>query len=72
MIHLPKWSMYPNSIYFGLKVVPCIYYFGTWALRVLVSKCRSNKATHEPAAAYLGVGGGWGVGRAFWFMGAWA
>ena len=36
---------YPNSIYFGLKVVPiwvhwgqCIYYLGTWTLRVFKSK----------------------------------
>ena len=35
-------SMYPNSIYFGLKVVPIsvlwgqsIYYLGTWTLRVV-------------------------------------
>ena len=34
--------MYPNSIYFGLKVVPIkvlegqsIYYLGTWTLRVI-------------------------------------
>ena len=34
-------SMYPNSIHFGLKVVPIwvlrgqsIYYLGTWTLRV--------------------------------------
>ena len=36
----PKGSMYPNSRYFGLKVVPIwvlwgqrLYYLGTWSLR---------------------------------------
>ena len=36
--------MYPNSIYFGLKVVPIqvlwgqsIYYLGTWTLRVIIA-----------------------------------
>ena len=38
--NIPEGSMYPNSIYFDLKVVPIkvlwgqsIYYVGTWTIR---------------------------------------